>query len=551
VTLDRITGSGPRERSWTDDESVVAGESRGAGRGGGLASLSFIGEALRRRAWLWCLMAVAGLLAALAFKEVFPPAYQASTSILMVYTSDQNPAEAIQTDIALAQSRPVTVDAMRKLGLPVTPQTYHNFLAAYSVAQITDRVIGITVSAPSSSEAVARARVLATDFLQFRARELQTQQQLAIASIDHQITLGKREVATITKEIDAISPAAASSTQPNVAVGSLSRAQKARLATLKAKRTQAQATLTGMEQAAQGYPVGTASMIHGSEVLDAAAPVHRSVLRLTLLYAWGGLVAGLTLGLGIVIVQALVSGRLRRRDDIARALGAPIHLSVGRLAGGRRRLGRGGRDRDVQRLVAHLRSAVPARAGGAGALAVVAVDNAREVAPSVVALAVSYAQEGKQVVLADLAAGAPAARLLGITKPGTGAARVHGVSLMVTLPGRDTAAPTGPLPQAGPAVASEVPPDVYFSADVLLSLVTLDPALGADYLPTWASGAVVLVTADRSSWARIHAVGEMIRLARTPLVSTVLVGADKTDESVGMAAAPVNGRSPARAGSNR
>jgi hypothetical protein len=247
-----------------------------------------------------------------------------------------------------------------------------------------------------------------------------------------------------------------------------------------------------------------------------------------------------------------VSGRLRWRDDIARALGAPIHLSVGRLRAGRWRPGGGGaRDRNVQRVVAHLRGAVPSRAGGAAALAVVAVDNAAEVAPSVVALAVSYAQEGKQVVLADLAAGAPAARLLGITKPGTGMARVRGVPLMVTLPSRDSAAPAGPLPQAGPAAASEVPPDVYFSADVLLSLVTLDPALGADYLPTWASGAVVMVTAGRSSWTRIHAVGEMIRLARTQLVSTVLVGADKTDESVGMTAAPVSGRSPARAGSSR
>jgi len=552
VTLDRITGNGLRERSWTDDESVVAGESRGTGRGGGLASLSFLGAALRRQAWLWCLMAVAGLLAALAFKEVFPPAYQASTSILMVYTADQNPAEAIQTDIALAQSRPVAVAAMRKLGLPQTPQAYRSFLAAYSAAQITDRVIGITVSAPSSSEAVARARVLATDFLQFRARELQTQQQLAIASLNHQITLDKRDLAAINKEIAAISPAAASSTQPNVAVGSLSRAEKARLATLRMKRTQAQTTLTGTQQAVQGYPVGTASMIHGSQVLDAAAPVHRSGLRLTLLYAWGGLIAGLTLGLGIVIVQALVSGRLRRRDDIARALGAPIHLSVGRLRAGRWRPGRGSAgDRDVQRLVAHLRGAMPARAGGPAALAVVAVDNAAEVAPSVVALAVSYAREGKQVVLADLAGGAPAARLLGITKPGTGMARVHGVSLMVTLPGRDSATPTGPLPQAGPAAASEVPPDVYFSADVLLSLVTLDPALGADYLPTWASGAVVMVTAGRSSWTRIHAVGEMIRLTRTRLVSTVLVGADKTDESVGVTAAPGNGHSPARAGSSR
>src|SRR5215471_2765818 len=449
---------------------------------------------------------------------------------------------------------------MRKLGLPQTPQAYHSFLAAYSVAQITDRVIGITVSAPSSSEAVARARVLATDFLQFRARELQTQQQLAIASINHEITLDKRDLATITKEIAAISPAAASSTQPNAGVGSLSRAERARLATLKTKRTQAQDTLIGMQQAAQGYPVGTASMIHGSQVLDAAAPVHRSGLRLTLLYAWGGLIAGLTLGLGIVIVQALVSGRLRWRDDIARALGAPIHLSVGRLRAGRRRPGRGGAgDRDMQRLVAHLRGAVPARAGGPSALAVVAVDNAAEVAPSVVALAVSYAQEGKQVVLADLAAGAPAGRLLQIKSPATGtvrvnAVRVHGLSLMVAVPSRDSATLAGPVPQAGaaqpgmpgmpgpPGAPSEAVAAVYASADLLITLVTLDPAAGSDHLPTWADSAVVTVTAGRSTGTRIHAVGEMIRLADTPLVSTVLVGTDKHDESLGAAASiPVTG----------
>ena len=551
MTLSRITG-GPPERAWADDDAVVAGESQAAA----LASLSFIGAALRRRAWLWCLMAVAGLLAALAFKEVFPPAYQASTSILMVYTSDQNPGEAILTDIALAQSRVVAVDAMRKLGLPQTPQTYHSFLAAYSVAQITDRVIGITVSAPSSSEAVTRARVLATEFLRFRARELQAQQGLAIAELNHQITLDKRELATFNRDIAKIAPASASSAQPTPALGLLSRAQKARVAALEAERRQGQAVLTGLEQAVQAYPVGTASMIHGSGVLDAAAPVYRSQLRLTVLYAWGGLVVGLALGLGIVIVQALVSGRLRRRDDIARALGAPIQVSVGRLRAGRLRLGRGSGGRDVQRLVAHLRTAVPARAGGAAALAVVAVDNAREVAPSVVALAVSYAREGKQVVLADLARGAPAARLLGITKPGTGTARVNtvradGMPLVVVVPGRDSAAPAGPLPQARPAVASEVPPDAYFSADLLISLVTLDPALGADHLPTWASGAVVLVTAGRSSWARIHAVGEMIRIAGTPLVSTVLIGADKNDKSVGGIPAPAYQRGPARAGTSR
>jgi hypothetical protein len=43
-----------------------------------------------------------------------------------------------------------------------------------------------------------------------------------------------------------------------------------------------------------------------------------------------------------------------------------------------------------------------------------------------------------------------------------------------------------------------------------------------------------MVTAGESTETRIQAVGEMIRLARIPLISAVLVGADKTDESLGV-----------------
>ena len=70
--------------------------------------------------------------------------------------------------------------------------------------------------------------------------------------------------------------------------------------------------------------------------------------------------------------------------------------------------------------------------------------------------------------------------------------------------------------------------------DALGTLVRLDPALGGEHLATWESDAVVMVTAGRSSWTKIHAVGEMIRLAGMRLASAVLVGADKTDESLGV-----------------
>ena len=125
------------------------------------------------------------------------------------------------------------------------------------------------------------------------------------------------------------------------------------------------------------YPVLTASMVQGTMILDRAAPIPPSRKHLAAIYGAAGLIASLAAGLGVVIVGAVTSNRLRRRDDVARTLGAPVGLSVGkigtlwplarspRLAGG---------NANQRRIVAHLRSAV---ADGGIALAVVPVDNGR------------------------------------------------------------------------------------------------------------------------------------------------------------------------------
>jgi hypothetical protein len=65
--------------------------------------------------------------------------------------------------------------------------------------------------------------------------------------------------------------------------------------------------------------------------------------------------------------------------------------------------------------------------------------------------------------------------------------------------------------------------------------------VGGEHLPTWASTAVAMVTAGRSSWTRIQAASEMTRLSGTRLVSGVLIGADKTDESLGVTHPPETG----------
>jgi len=480
-----------------------------------------IRRALRRRAWLWCLTAVLGLAVGLTLLTEKPPGYQAATSVMLAYAPDQAIGEASVTDLSLAQSRTVAEGTLQRLGLQ---EALASFIGSYSVTAVSDRIVQFTVTAPTSDEAVVRANALAAEFLQFRASLLENQQQLVFAALDS-------EFAHATP-----------------------------------------ATLPGLQAAIANYrataQVDTTSIVDGSKVLNVATPIHRSIKKPVYDVA-GGLLVGLAVGMGFVIVGTLVSDRPRRRDDVARALGAPVRFSVGKIRLSRWLPGRHGlaatRRVKIRRIADYLRGAVPAGTGGLTALAVVPVGDPRVAALSVVSLARSCAQQGQKVVLADLGRGAPAARLVRAKAPGVRKVNVYGVPLTVAVPDRDDLLPVGPLsrvlrrprpkspdrPTDPLAVACE-------SADLLLTLADLDPALSAEHLPGWATDVVVMVTAGRSSSAKIRAIGEMIRLANLSLVAGVLVGADKTDESLGAApsphsdaamvnSAPLDGRSPAGA----
>ena len=192
----------------------------------------------------------------------------------------------------------------------------------------------------------------------------------------------------------------------------------------------------------------------------------------------------------------------------------------------------------MRRVVIYLQRAVPGSSRGPASLAVVAVDDAQVVARVVASLAASCAAEGKQVVVADLSGGAHLARLLGVRDPGIHHVSQNGADLMLVLPEREEVAPIGPVPGgASPAVPAQADAALVTacsSADLLLTLAALDPAFGGDHLGTWATNAVVVVTAGESSAEKIHSVGEMIRLAGARLDSVVLIGADKRDESLGV-----------------
>ncbi len=262
---------------WLDDD-FTAVEERPADSAANLVSLGFFTAALRRSAWFWRVTAVVGLLVGSGLYLNGPHPYQASTTLLLSVGAEAQPNTAILEDQALAQSHSIAGLTLHKLGLQ---ESVSSFLSSYTATPLTDRVLQITASAPSSDESVHRANALATEFLAFRAGQLQAEQQLEFTALDQQVTQDKQHAASISKQISQVSAQPASSSQ------------QARLSALREQGNRASNDLASLQQQVStskaAARVVTATMIGGSNVLDVASPVPPSSrVKQLLLYAGGG-----------------------------------------------------------------------------------------------------------------------------------------------------------------------------------------------------------------------------------------------------------------------
>ena len=509
-------------------DEFAASENRSADFVPDLVSLGFIKAAIQRSVRFLLVMTAVGLLGGFGYYVKSPHSYQASASVLLTLSPYENNLTAPVDNQAIAKTSAVAELAVQKLGLQ---ESASSFLNKYTAVSVSDRLLTITASAPSANQAVLDARAVSNAFLKFRAEQQSEQSNLTLQSLEVQLKQAKQHGNSVNAQLSQLP---SQSTSPT---------QESQISKLRVEQTSATAALSTLQTAISGNQTTTGAdltaALDNSQVLS-VTPLPYSKKKKLVTYGALGLVGGLALGLSIVIVRALMSDRLRRRDDIAYALDAPVKLSVSTLGVRRTLVPRPGpaanRDLDMQRVIAHLHSAVPRSTQVPASLAIVAVDNGPVVAQAVAALATSYASQGSQVIAADLSSGAYLAHLSGVKGPGVQTVSRNGVNFMMAVPDRDDPVPVGPLPSvtspAGPAEDALVASDV--SADLLLTLVTLDPALGGEHLATWAANAVVVVSAGQSSAERIHGVGEMVRLAGVRLDSVVLIGADKRDESLGL-----------------
>ncbi|MBO0828027.1 MAG: hypothetical protein J2P24_09620 [Streptosporangiales bacterium] len=467
----------------------------------GLVTLRYLWDALLRHARLWLFTAAVGLVVGVAFPHVLPPAGVASTKLLLMHQPGDDALTAMATDVSLAKTETVAGRVINRLGLDEAPD---DLLGQYTVASPTDRVLLITVTAPTAGEAVRLAQALGTTYLEFRMDQVTARQAPVVAQLAQaRDRLEKLEKAELTKK------PASNGNGPGTPVSQASD-----------QVTQLQQTLNSEKAAA--------ALVSSSHVLDPAAVVPRSALKTLVLDAMTGLGAGLILGAGFVLAQALLSDRLWRRQVVADALGARVTLSLPRVRHRHwwRALGpvapRTSSPAELALAARRLRELVTRQTSARKTLAVVANDDLTPAAVVVARLAELLASDGRRVLVADLSGRRAVARELTRPDPVT----VH--------------EPHGDGPQLGRLRADDTGDETFRiawdDAEVVLTLTSVSAALGADHLATWAAYAVAVVTAGRSSATHIHTTGELVRLAGVRLEAGILVGSDKNDETAGVPA---------------
>jgi capsular polysaccharide biosynthesis protein len=519
------------DRFWVEGSDNAAEQAEADGDPtSGVVTVGFLLAALGRRRKLWISLTVVGLVVGTAMFFRLPPSYSATTTIFVPAGPVGSASDQINTDVALAQSEAVGDAVVKELSLPGTGQ---GFLSSYTATWPSDQVVVITLRAPTATEAVIWTNAVATEFLKVRAAIAEAEQTQQDANLNAQVTQAQAKLNAITAEL---------------ADAQSSGAHQSKIAQLEGQQTlqsnvvfQARQTATGQILTSQ---VSTQEEVQFSKVLNPAALLHKSKVKSMLSYVGGGLIGGLVLGAVIVIVGALLSEKLRRRDDVAYALGRPVRLSLGSLrasfldrVGALRARGIRKRERDMRRLVRYLRDAIPLSPTGARSLAVVAATDPGTVAEAVVGLATDLAKEGTRVLLADLSDGRKAAKRLGVIEPGLCRVKPNGTGFFLVIPDADDTTPAGPLLASQNGDASQESTknlaSVASTADVVLSLVSLHPADGGSHLATWATTAVAVMTAGESSAIYIRSIGEMVQTSGVRLHSGILLAADKNDESLG------------------
>ena len=484
-----------------------------------LVSLRFLLDALQRRWRTVVALGLAGMVLGVAYLAMVPPLAVGTTTIFLAHETGADPAVAMATDVSLLRTRVVAETVTKQLALEMTPEQFQQSVVPLPV---TSQILTLEVSAPGATEAQQRAEVLTTAFLQFRTAQLESQTAALVGELEDRQDQLNGEVKVLTSRYDQL-----------VAGGPESQSEAAAVLT---SRSQLTSEIGQIQQQIQDASLKTHAIVNASNVIDPASVMPQSGLKRAVLVVGSGLIAGLALGVALVLFPAITSDKLRRRDEVAEAVGAPVRVSVGSVAGRWRPWPVRGkaRERDLAVVTHALESAVPTDETP-GRLIVACVDNVDHGQLVVGALGARLGVLGTRTLLADL--GEEGGLAPALTRALDGGVHPDAAPVVLRPDGVPHLA-TGPygVPVGTVGLVADDDPRraLWDQTEVAITLAPLEPAFGVDALGTWATRAVLLVTAGRSSAERLRSAADLLRSGGVTVEFVVMVHSDRTDKSLGL-----------------
>jgi capsular polysaccharide biosynthesis protein len=475
-----------------------------------MVGLRTMKEGLRRHRVFWASCAVLGVVIGAAFHLLIPAKYVAVTTLYLAQPGGMT--YTVADDVNLLETSAVANRALSQLHVG----TNAGRPGSYQGLAVGNILLQIKADSSTPARAVRWANTLARAFLAVRAQTLDRQTNLVVSSLQAQVKRLASDVQRLNHAIAVLSSSQAGPTTSN------------QVAQMVSERGTDETQLTTLQNEVQQDLLEESAVNKGSYVLDPAQALLVHTKKIFAEDGLSGLVAGLAVGVGIVVVGAIVSDRPRRRAEVADLLGAPVELSLHGLGEPGWRTAAGPRgyvkkpSAQLELAQRRLRDSLGRLQRPALALVSTGKGSLGTAAALLAGTALSLAGEGKPVVLVDLAEGRPLARLFRVRRKG-------GVVRPVTLRGKQLT-----LVVAPEDVASLDSYELTKGAGVVLVLANADVAVGAEHLRSWAEGAVVVLRAGKASDLLIEATGQVLRGAGVLPVSAILLGADKGDETSGL-----------------
>jgi hypothetical protein len=451
-------------------------------------------------------IALGGLLVGVGYHVAVPRQYEATATLYLAHIPGSDDDVDMSNDLALLQTKAVANRAVTLLGEPSLNPT--KLLGKAPGTALSDNVLTLSVGGPSKAEAIRRVNAVASAFLAFRSQSANQQAKATTAALQRQLTLLKTQVGQLTARINSGSTPA-----PD-------------LNDLIVDRSAETSEMVTLEQNLQQADNNALAVAKGSVVLTPGWSATSSTAKLLLLDGFSGIAGGLILGIGLITLQALLSDRIRHRDDVTALLGAPVELSVAvrpprlRARGWTKKMVAKPRP-DVTALASFFRDQRDV-VNGRPTLLVMAADRVETPVAALGVLASRLAGQGRSVALVDLTEGQLLARVIKPIRKRAAKLSASGAAGEITLV---QSPPNGGRAEDGPDPSE-------LDAEVVLALASVHPRYGAWHL-SWAREATVTISAGRSSAQHISATAELARVAGVFIAAAALLEADANDETVG------------------